>query len=109
MSSEREAHTSVEELFKTLIATGGIMLTLLWGLTQRDLAAGTVVVIRYASVVLVLSTAASLIGLQFVVTEIEKKTAHIATVRSVAWSFIAAWLAFLAGSVLVVIAIFGIG
>lgn len=103
--SEDPATKSVEEIFKVLIATSGIMLALLWGLTQRTVPPLVVTIIRIASIVLVISIVGSLLGLQFIVTELEKNTAKISKVGAVAVSFVTAWISFLAGCVALIVAI----
>ena len=105
-SKDDTARENVAELFKTIIATSGIMLALLWGLTQNTTLAGVLTIIRYASIVLVVSTAASLLGLQFLVAELERNTAKITKVPTVAFSFIAAWICFLGGCILLIVAIY---
>lgn len=101
-----KALNSVEGLFKTIIATSGIMLALLWGLTQRDITLCILYIIRTSSIVLVVSIIGSLLGLQFIVTKLEQNASDITKQRTVAFSFLIAWVSFIAGCILVIIAIF---
>ena len=103
---DEKALESVSELFKTIIETSGIMLALLWGLTQHDITAVVLVAIRVASIVLVLAILGSLIGSQFIVTELERNSRNITKARTVAFSFLGAWLSFLVGCILLIVAIF---
>ncbi len=105
-SPSDKARESVEQLLRTVIATSGIMLALLWGLIQRTTSAAVIPTIRHASVVLVLAVAGSLLGLQFVVTELERNTQQITKRGTVAFTFVAAWISFLAGCVLLIVAIY---
>ncbi len=105
-TSSDKALKNVEELFKTIIATSGIMLALLWGLTQRDIGDSVLTIIRIASIVLVISIIGSLLGLQFIVTEHERDATNITKIRTVAFSFLIAWLSFIGGCILVIVAIF---
>jgi predicted neutral ceramidase superfamily lipid hydrolase len=97
---------SVEELFKTLATTSGIMLALLWGLTQRTLDATVLCTIRIASIILVFSILVAILGLQFIVSRLESNATKITKQASVAYCFMLAWLSFIAGCVAVILAIF---
>jgi hypothetical protein len=106
--SEDKALKYIEELFKTIIATSGIMLALLWGLTQRvtitALILGTV---RWASLVFVLAIFLSLLGYQFIVSRTQQGN-EITKSGPVPFLFLLTWLAFIMGCVLLVIAIFNL-
>lgn len=97
---------SVEELLKTLAATTGVMLTLLWALTERSQPEDVLWAIRFASLGLVLSTVASILGLQFIVTELQRNSQNVTKVGTVAASFFVAWISFLVGCALLVVALF---
>ncbi len=100
------ARKSVEDLLKTIIATAGIMLALLWGLATHSGAASVIAIIRFASIVLVLSIASALLGLQFIVSQLEKNANRITKQGKVALMFVFAWVSFISGCVLVIVAIF---
>lgn len=106
--SDDKALKYVEELFKTIIATSGIMLALLWGLTQRSsitvLILGTV---RWASLVFVVSIILSLLGYQFIVSRTQQGI-EITKSGPVPFLFLLSWLTFIAGCILLVIAIFNL-
>lgn len=103
---EDKALKYVEELFKTIIATSGIMLALLWGLTQRATISTFILnTVRWASAIFVLSIFLSLLGYQFIVS----RTQHgdeITKSGPVPLLFLLTWLAFIAGCVFIVVAIF---
>ena len=103
-----KAVSTTTELFKVIIATSGIMLTLLWGLTQRQMFFDVSRIIRAASIVLLISITSSLLGLQFIVAELERKTSQVTKARSVAFTFLIGWLAFLVGCLLLVWAFFNV-
>lgn len=106
---DEKALENVRELFKTLIGTSGIILALLLGLTQQDTAATVLTLICIASGILLISILGSLIGLQFIVAELERHTQRVTKERTVAFSFLAAWLSFIIGCILLIVAIFNIG
>jgi hypothetical protein len=106
MSEDDKPTKNVEELFKTIITTAGIMLPLLWGLTQRQTIGNVITTIRIASITLMVSIVASILGCQFIVTKLENKTSNITKQTTVAYSFLVAWLSFILGGVLVIVAIF---
>lgn len=111
MSNENEASqdkavTVVQELFKILIATSGIILALLWGLAKNNLSGDVYCLIRCASIVLIMTIISSLLGFQFIVTELQKNEAAITKKARVAYSFLVAWLSFLAGCILLLVSIF---
>jgi hypothetical protein len=84
------------------------MLALLWGLTQRSGAASVIGIIRYASIILVISIISALLGLQFIVSQLEKDSvdAKITKRATVASSFFVAWISFISGCILLIVAIF---
>jgi hypothetical protein len=96
-----KAVENVRELFRTIIATSGIMLALLWGLTQRFGVTEKLVVPRIASGLLVLSILASLLGWQFIVTKFEADVSAITKENSVAYSFLIASASFFLGVLLI--------
>jgi len=107
--SEDRSLKYVEELFKTITATSGIMLALLWGLTQRDSVTALILrTVRWASVIFVLAIFLSLLGYQFIVSRTQSSK-EITKSGPVPFVFLLAWLAFLAGCVLLVVAIFHLG
>jgi hypothetical protein len=106
MSEDDKPTKNVEELFKTMITTAGIMLPLLWGLTQRQTIGNVITTIRIASITLMVSIVASILGSQFIVTKLENKVSNITKQKTVAYSFLVAWLSFIVGGVLVIVAIF---
>jgi hypothetical protein len=99
----------VEDLFRTIITTAGVMLPLLWGLTQRQLSPSAMATIRWASIFFMIAIVGSLIGCQFIVTHLENDVADISKRKSVAFSFLTAWISFLIGSFMVIVAIFQFG
>jgi hypothetical protein len=107
-TSADKARENVAELLKTITATTGVMLALLWGLTQRTITPDVLWLIRVASFVLVVSMVASLLGLQFIVSALDRGEAQVSQVRTVAGSFLVAWLAFLFGCGFLIAAIFRI-
>jgi hypothetical protein len=82
-----KALKSVEELFKIIVATAGIVLTLLWGLTQRSIPQDVLSIIRIASIVLVISIGGSLLGYQFIVTQLQNDNNQASRHPSVAICF----------------------
>lgn len=105
-SGEEKARKGVEELFKIVIATSGILLALLWGLTQRNITAGVLTIIRITSIVFVVSIFFSLLGYQFIITALENNIQKITKQRGVAVNFLVAWISFMVGCSLLLIAIF---
>ena len=103
---DNEPVKNVQELFKTMITTAGIMLPLLWGLTQRTTSTTIVTTIRIASIIFLVSIVVSLLGCQFIVTKLENNATNITKQKTVAFSFLVAWASFILGGVLVIVAIF---
>jgi hypothetical protein len=101
-----QATKSIEELFKTLITTAGIILALLWELGKHDGSTATSSLIRWSSICLLISIFASILGCQFIITERMRGSLNIPKEASVAYSSLAAWIAFLAGMILLAFAIF---
>jgi uncharacterized protein YhhL (DUF1145 family) len=101
------ATASVEEILKTLIATSGVMLALLWGLLPEKLpppaARG---IIRHASVIFVVTVIAALLDLQLIVSATQKGTAQPAAEKRVGFLFLVAWVAFIAGCIYLIRAIY---
>ena len=105
-TNNEAARKSVEDLLKTIIGTAGIMLAVLWGLATHSGAASVITIIRRASMVLVFSMVCALLALQFIVSQLEKGASQITKQRKVAWTFAVAWVSFIVGCVLVILAIF---
>jgi hypothetical protein len=104
--SNDRATLAVEELLKTIVATAGIMLTLLWGLTQKTLSPPVLGTIQWASLLLVISIGLSILAYQFIVSHLQRNTANITGKGAVPFCFFVAWFALLVGCTLVVVAIF---
>lgn len=102
------ATKSVEEILKTLIATSGIMLALLWGLTQKTLPHEILVLIRHASIVLIISIISCLLGMQFIVSAFQSNVEKPAKLKRVAVSFFIGWVSFIGGCIAVIYAIYHI-
>jgi hypothetical protein len=108
-SNNDKALKSVEEILKTIIATSGILLALLWGLIQRQgISARVFTTIRIASIVFVVSIFFALLGCQFIVGRLEMGSENITKHKAVAFSFLISWIAFLSGCALLILAIFGV-
>jgi hypothetical protein len=105
MSNDEKAVTAVGELLKLIPAVAGVMLGLVWGLAG-DAMPDVLKAIRFASVVLVVSIFFSLLGLQFIVSALQKGSSNIAGKATVQLSFFLAWFLFLVGCVLVVRSLF---
>lgn len=105
-SPEDKALKYVEELLKTIIATSGIMLALLWGLTQRAISLAVLNTVRWASIVFVLSIFISLLGGQFIVSRVQQDDREITKKGPVPLVFLLAWLTFVVGCALLILAIF---
>jgi hypothetical protein len=105
MSNENQAVTAVAELLKLIPAVSGVMLGLVWGLAEGA-SPDVLDAIRAASVLLVASIFFSLLGLQFIVSALQKGSSNIAGKGTVQLSFLFAWISFLIGCVLVVLSLF---
>lgn len=105
-AQNEKAVENVRELFKTIIATSGIMLGLLWGLTKREMGVDISTWIYIASTMLVISIFVSFLGWQFIITGLENNTPKITKLSTVAYSFFAAWILFWAGCASLMIAMF---
>jgi hypothetical protein len=115
ITDDDKALPKIEELFKIIVATAGIVLTLLWGLTQRSIPTDVLSLIRLASIVLVVSIFTSLIGFQFIVSGVQKnaddarsnkKLVTVSRKSTVAITFTLSWLSFFGGCLLLILAIF---
>jgi hypothetical protein len=112
--SADKALPRVEELFKTVITTSGVMLALLWGLTQKEISPPVLGLIQLGSFALVLSIGTALLGMQFIVAQLQKEPQEaqkdpkpmISKHVTVATCYLIAWLSFLAGCTGVILAIF---
>lgn len=83
------------------------MLALIWGLANGKTAPDCVMTtIRIASIILFVSIFLSLLGMQFMVTQLQKENANVSKHGSVQFCFLFAWLAFLAGSVAVIVSLY---
>jgi amino acid permease len=100
-NNQSEAAKTVEELCKTLVATAGLILTLLWTLAGNNPPAPIIA----ATVLLVVSIAASLLAVQFIVSKRQRNDSAL-TGGSVGIGFFIAWITFLVGTVLLLVAIF---
>ena|SRR6266478_4861451 len=98
-----KAVENVRELFRTIIATAGIMLALLWGLAQRFGDTSGLTVPRIASGFLVIAIFVALVGWQFIVTKFEENIPQITKERSVSYSYIIASISFSLGIILLLI------
>lgn len=107
--TEDKALNTVEELFKTIIATSGIMLALLWGLTQReDLTQSALSAVQNASIVFVVSIFFSFLGNQFIVTKLHKDASDTSKKGAVPFCFLLAWVTFIVGCVLLIVSLFSL-
>jgi hypothetical protein len=100
------ARKSIEELLKILIATSGVILTLLWGLTQRTSLINKDIfrTIRLSSFILVIAIAAAFFSYQFSITGLHKNLKavkegrlrnEISTSRIIGGLFFISWVSFL--------------
>lgn len=107
-STPRQAATQlVGELLKLLPTTSGIMLALIWGLANREKPPHDVLTAtRVASILLVATILLSLLGLQFLVSELEKDNTHASSRGAVQVCFFVAWVSFIAGSIAVIWSLF---
>lgn len=103
-----KASNVVIELFKIVIATSGIILALLWGLVNKEGLEYKLIFIQIASVVLIIAIASSLLGLQFIVSAIQRNSPAPSRVGSVAICFFIGWFGFLIGCVALLAAIFNV-
>jgi hypothetical protein len=99
MNNQEKALDIVNELFKLIPATAGVMLALIWGLAGDSTPHDVLVAIRIASIVLVASIVVAILGLQFVVSGLQEDHGDpaIGEAGRVQLCFGAAWLLFLAG------------
>jgi hypothetical protein len=102
MDHEQKALDLVNELFKLIPATAGVMLALIWGLAGDETPHDVLAAIRIASIVLVVSICSAFLGLQFVVSGLQAKDSGIARAGKVQLCFFVAWLLFLGGCGLVI-------
>jgi hypothetical protein len=107
MDAKAKATDLVGELFKLIPSTSGIMLALIWGLADHQTPPHCVLtVIRIASIILAVCILLSLLGLQFMVSQLQRGNNDASSHGTVAFCFVAAWLAFIAGSVAVIWSLF---
>lgn len=108
-SSSREdaANQLVVELFKLLPGTSGIMLALIWGLADKTPPPHAVLIsIRVASIILVATIVASLVGLQFMVSALQRQGGTGSRDAAVSICFSVAWVSFIAGCIAVIWSLF---
>src|SRR4051794_26187700 len=95
--TEEKAIALVAELLKTIIATSGIILTLLWGFLGSNPTSTRLCWSRISSIVLLVSIALALLGLQFMVSALQLKVAEVSKDGLVALCFVGSWISFLVG------------
>jgi hypothetical protein len=107
-STPKEAATQlVGELFKLLPTTSGIMLALIWGLADRKAPPHDVLTAtRVTSILLVATILLSLLGLQFLVSELQRDNANASGKGTVQLCFFLALVGFIAGSAGVIWSLF---
>ena len=103
---DEKATDLVAELLKTIIATAGIILTLLWGFLGPDISQGRLCWTRLSSVVLLISIALALLGLQFMVSALQRQCTEISKDGLVALCFLGSWISFLVGCGFLMVALF---
>jgi hypothetical protein len=107
MDAKAKATDLVGELFKLIPGTSGIMLALIWGLADHKAPPNCVLtVIRIASIILVVCIFLSLLGLQFMVSQLQRGNTDASSHGTVALCFVAAWVVFIAGSAAVIWSLF---
>jgi hypothetical protein len=107
MNTRAKSVDLVGELFKLMPATSGIMLALIWGLANRTKPPHSVLIpIRIASIILAVSIFLSLLGLQFMVSELQNDNPDVSRASTVQVCFIGAWVAFIVGSAAVIWSLF---
>jgi hypothetical protein len=107
MDAHAKATDLVGELFKLMPATSGIMLALIWGLASgANPAHNVLIAIRVASILLVVSIFLSLLGLQFIVSSLQRNNENAASGCLVSVCFILAEVTFVAGSIAVIWSLF---
>ncbi|HEV2855190.1 MAG TPA: hypothetical protein VHC97_20520 [Thermoanaerobaculia bacterium] len=104
--ADEKATDTVAELLKTIIATAGIILTLLWGFLGSNPSQGRLCWTKISSIVLLVSIALALLGLQFMVSALQRKEAEVSKDSLVALCFLGSWISFLAGCGLLMVAFF---
>lgn len=103
---DEKALDMIGELFKTIIATAGIVLTLLWGLLEPNIDPTRLFWTKVCSVVLLIAITCALLGLQFMVSALQNKVARVSRDGLVAACFFSSWISFLGGCVLLIVAIY---
>jgi hypothetical protein len=107
MNTRAKSADLVGELFKLMPATSGIMLALIWGLADRTKPPHSVLIaIRIASIILAVTIFLSLLGLQFMVSELQDNNQDVSSAPAVQVCFITAWIAFIVGSAAVIWSLF---
>lgn len=105
-NQENKALDFIGELFKVLTATSGIILALLWGLIRDQQASETILYIRIGSIALAICMIASIMGLQFIVSALQRNAKIVSKDGRVALCYFLAWISFILGNALLVVAIF---
>ena len=103
---DEKAVDSIAELFKIVVTTSGIILVLLWRLITKKPSLETLFYIRIASVVMAVSMALSLLGLQFIVSALQREEKDVSKVGSITFCFLLTWIGFLLGCIFLILAIF---
>lgn len=103
---DEKALDTIGELFKTIIATAGIVLTLLWGLLEPNIDPARLLWTKVCSVILLIAIGCALLGLQFVVSALQGEVAKVSKDGRVAACFLSSWVSFLGGCVLLIVAIY---
>jgi hypothetical protein len=80
-ASEGKALDLLNELFKLIPATAGVMLALIWGLAGDKTPHDVLVLIRDASIILVVAIFFAFLGLQFVVSGLQRGATGISKDR----------------------------
>jgi hypothetical protein len=107
-TEDDNARKSIEDLLKILIATSGVVLALLWALTQRSplITKHVFHIIRWASFILVLAMGAGFLSYQFSITRLQKNLeaakqckpwTAVSKHPTIAVPFLVAWISFLIG------------
>jgi hypothetical protein len=108
VTEDDNARKSIEDLLKILIATSGVVLGLLWALTQRSplITKHVFHIIRWASFIIVLAMGAGFLSYQFSITRLQKNLEaskkgepwrEVSKHPTIAVPFFLAWIFFLIG------------
>jgi len=98
--------SALQGAIDAIVASSGVMLTFIWGLIAlRNQSVPGLQEIRWASLMLVLAIFFGLLTLQFAITKTKNKVNPVSS-DLVAFSFGVTWILFLAGGMLVALAVF---